>query len=72
MEIKYNLDIKTVKRAMALLDMDIPSDEEIETKMKDLVVDLTKGADEDSKNAELGFALIAIGQAFDDDKGSTV
>ena len=41
MEIKFNVDIKTVKKAYALLGEDIPSDEEIENKMKDIVVDFT-------------------------------
>jgi hypothetical protein len=64
MEVKFNIDIKTVRKSFAIIGLDIPSDEEILTKMQSGVVDLTKEQDEDSKQAELAFALMAIGQLF--------
>ena len=69
MEIRFSVDIKSVRKAFALMEMDIPSDEEIQNKLENKVVNLEASyeeADEDFKQAKLGFILIAIGQAFSD------
>ena len=60
MEIKFKVDIKTIKKALALMGLDIPSDEELENKFKDAVVDLTQSEEPEVKEAEIGFVLMAI------------
>lgn len=64
MTIKFNVDIKTVRKAFAIIDEDIPSDEIIESKLSEAVIDLSNSKDEDIKRAELGFVIAAIGQTF--------
>lgn len=64
MEVRFKLDIKTVRKALAMLDVDIPSDEEIISRMDGKLIDITKFTDEENKQAELGFAIIAISQTF--------
>lgn len=66
MEVKFKINVKTVKQGFALLGIDIPSDEEIESKLSKCVLDLSDSDDADIKAAELGFVLMAIGQAFSD------
>jgi len=63
MEIKFKIDIKTVRKAFAILEMDIPSDEEIEGKLSNKVFDLS--GDPDMKDQELGVALIAMAKGFE-------
>ena len=63
-EIKFKVDIKTIRKAFALIGENIPSDDELNEKLSKVVVDLSNEKDEDSKNAELGFALCAISKAF--------
>lgn len=60
-EIKICVNLKTIKRAYALLDLDIPSDEEIENKMSNLVIDLSGEA---MQEAELGMAVLALNETF--------
>ncbi len=67
MIIKFEVDIKTLRKCFAIADMEIPTDQEIEAKMSDFVMNLSKYNDADMKQAELGFALVAIGHAFADD-----
>ena len=68
MEIRFSVDIKSVRKAFALMEIDIPSDEEIESKLSNKVVNLEESYEEEEviKQAKLGFILIAIGQAFSD------
>lgn len=67
MEIKVKLDIKDIRKAFALIDEEIPSDDEIIKNMEDMVFDISKIEDEDTKrNLSLGLAVLAIGQAFSD------
>lgn len=65
MEIKFKVSLKTIKRAFAFAELDIPSDEELESKLAETVIDLSGSDDADMKQAELGFCLIAIGKTFD-------
>lgn len=65
MEIKFKVDIKTVRKAFALMEMDIPHDDEIEKKLSSVVVDLSNSGDTDMEQAEMGFTLMAIGKAFE-------
>lgn len=65
MEIKFKVDIKKVKQAFAMMGIDIPSDTEIKRKLSDVVVDMDL-PDEEMQQAQLGFVLMAIGQAFTD------
>lgn len=65
MEIKFNIDIKTVRKAFALMEMDIPHDDEIEKKLSSVVVDLSNSGDTDMEQAEMGITLMAIGKAFE-------
>jgi len=60
MTVKFEVNLKTVKRAFALLNTDIPSDEEIERKLSDITVDLSGEQDEEFKQAELGFVMMAM------------
>lgn len=66
MEIRFNVDIKKVRQAFALAEMDVPTDEEIADKFANNVVDLSEYAkgDADVKQAELGVTLMAISQIF--------
>lgn len=66
MLVKFNINPKTIKKAMAILELDIPFDEEIEKKFSDIIVDISDSDDEDVKQAELGFTFIAIGKAFEE------
>lgn len=66
MEIKFNVDLKTIKKCFALLDVDIPSDEEIKSKFENLTVDLAQETDGDIKQAELGFVALAIRKAYEE------
>lgn len=64
MILQFNIDIKTIRKAYILADLELPSDEEIESILKDTVVDFSSmPKDEDIMNAELGFAMMAIGTA---------
>jgi hypothetical protein len=65
MVIKFNVDIKTIRKAFALMELDVPSDAEIESKMSNAVVDLSDSDDTDIKQAELAFTLMAIGKTFE-------
>lgn len=64
MIVKFNINPKTIKKAMAILELDIPSDEEMDKKFSDITVDISGSDDEDVKQAELGFAFMAIGEAI--------
>lgn len=66
MKISFNVDIKTIRKAFALVEMDIPSDEEIERKLSNTFIDLSGSDDADMQQAEMGFTLIAISKAFED------
>ena len=65
MEIKFKVDIKTVRRGFAMMGLDIPTDEEIENKLSSVIVDLSNSGDTDIEQAEMGFTLMAIGKAFE-------
>lgn len=64
MQIQLKVDIKTIKRAYAILDMDIPSEEEINDKFSKIVVDLSGESDPNIKQAELGFVCMAIAETL--------
>jgi len=66
MEIRFNVDIKKIRQAFALVEMDVPSDEEIKEKFDNNVVDFSEYAkgDADVRQAEIGFALMAISTVF--------
>jgi hypothetical protein len=69
MEIRFNVDMKVIRKAFALLEVEIPSDEEVQQKFANAVVDLTKmDSDEDIRQAELGFVVLAIGAVYDEQK----
>ena len=65
MIIKFDVDLKTVKKVFALMDMDVPSDEEIQAKLSGVEVNLSKYNDQDVKQAELGIILMAISIAYE-------
>lgn len=67
MEIRFKVDIKTAKRALALINADIPSDEKIKQKLSNVIVDLSNSEDEDIQQAALGLTLMAIGTAFENE-----
>lgn len=66
MEIKFNISKKTIKRAMAMLELDIPSDKEIKKRFSDIVVDISNSNDKDVKQAELGLAIMAISKTLEE------
>lgn len=65
MLVKFNINPKTIKKAMAILELDIPSDKKIEKRFSDIIVDISDSDDEDVKQAELGFAFMAIGKVLE-------
>lgn len=65
MLVKFNINPKTIKKAMAILELDIPSDEEIEKRFAHIIVDISDSDDEDVKQAELGFTFMAIGKVLE-------
>ena len=65
MEIKFKADIKTIRKAFALVDLDIPSDEVIEATFRNGVIDISEDQAPDMQQAYLGFIMLAIGMLFD-------
>jgi len=65
MEITFNVDIKTLRKAFVLVDEYLPSDEEIAEKLKGRVIDISGAKDEDTQSIELAVCLTAMGKVFE-------
>lgn len=64
-EVKFVLDTKDIKKALAYFDKDIPTDKEITEKMSGVEVNLLEyEQDEDIRNAQMAMTLLAVGKAF--------
>lgn len=72
MEVKFNINIKTIKKAMALMGLDIPSNEEIEKSFSGVVVDISNPEDPDMERAELGFTIMAVGKVLENKNSNDV
>jgi len=63
-EIKLRVSLKAIRKCFALIEEDIPKDEDVREMLSSIVVDLSNSDDEDLKQAEIAFTAMAIAKAY--------